>query len=149
MADSTVSDLNAITIVADDDTLYIVDVSEVAADASKKITISELRKLFPTWGPAAAETIASGIVDVSYAGRVSVDTEAAAASDDLDKITGLNDGDMVILEAANDARSVVVKDGAYLKLQSDFTLNNQYDRITLQCIGSDTCVEISRSNNGS
>ena len=37
-----------------------------------------------------------------------VDTQAAAASDDLDTISGGVEGDIIILEPANDARTVVI-----------------------------------------
>jgi len=93
-----------------------------------------------TWGAPPEVTIASGVAALSGEGSYLVDTEADAASDDLDKLTGLVEGDEVVLKAANNARTVVLKNGAYLKIGADFSLNNQYDTITLLCIGSDTCV---------
>jgi hypothetical protein len=91
-----------------------------------------------------------GVAAMSGKGPWSVDTYESAASDDLVQITGLADGEQVTLRPANDARTVVVKNGIYIKLQGvDFSLDNQYDRIVLECIGSDTVVEISRAGNGS
>lgn len=102
------------------------------------------------WGSATAKTISGGIVATDGEGYYSIDTEGAAASDALDKLTGLADGDEVILKAANDARTVVVTNGTYIKTEQgvDCSLNNVYDGIRLQCIGSDTCVERGRSSPG-
>lgn len=101
------------------------------------------------WGAGVEETITSGVIDVAGPGYYLVDTEGDAASDDLTQITGLSEGDEVVLSPANDARTVVVKDGTYLKLAGgyDFSMDSQYDTITLICIGSDTCKEKARSSN--
>jgi hypothetical protein len=94
-----------------------------------------------------AATIASDIAALTGPGAWSIDTESSAATDDLTKLTGLADGEQVTLRAANDARTVVVKNGTYMKLQGvDFSMDSQYDRIVLECVGSDTVVEISRSS---
>ncbi|MBX4215920.1 hypothetical protein KW797_03150 [Candidatus Parcubacteria bacterium] len=57
--------------------------------------------------------IAGGIVTIginfSY---LSIDTEGGAASDDLDTIAGGNEGDVLFVEAADSARTIVLKDGA-------------------------------------
>lgn len=91
-------------------------------------------------------TIASGVAALTGPGAWSLDTESSAASDDLTQLTGLADGEQVTIRPANDARTIVVKKGTYIKLQGvDFTMESQYDRIVLECIGSDTVVEISRS----
>lgn len=102
------------------------------------------------WGLPTEVTIASGVAAVSGEGYYSLDTEGDAGSDDLTQITGLNVGDEVILMAANDARTVVAKAGANLLLGggADFTLNNIYDRLRLQCIGANKCVELSRCSGG-
>lgn len=93
-----------------------------------------------------SRTIASGVISV-YAPWHYVDTEAAAASDDLDTINGGVEDDYLVLRAANSSRDVVLKDDTgNLRLAGDFTLNQARDTITLQKVGSDW-HEVSRSDN--
>lgn len=56
-------------------------------------------------------TIAAGAITVTGANHT-IDTEGDAASDDLDTISGGADGMVVSLRIENDAREVVLKDGA-------------------------------------
>jgi len=100
-------------------------------------------------GSITTKTIASGIVTVSGPGCYAIDTESAAASDALDKIVGLAEGEEVIIKPADDTHSVVVTSGTYMKIQANFTMDNQYDSMRLLCLGSDVCIELSRANNGS
>ncbi len=69
----------------------------------------------PGGGPPQTKTIASGSVtpDEDACFWILVDTEAAAASDDLDRlgVTNIPNGAIVILQAANTARTVVVRHG--------------------------------------
>jgi hypothetical protein len=77
-----------------------------------------------------------------------VDTEADAATDDLDTISGGSEGDLLIIRAADDARTVVAKDGmGNLALAGDFLLDHTSDRLLL-VRGSAGWVELSRSGNG-
>jgi hypothetical protein len=80
---------------------------------------------------------------------LTVDTEAAAATDDLATLTYAGHaGDTVRLRAANGARDVVVKDGTgNMRLAGDMTLDNVEDSITLQFNGTNW-DEIARSDNG-
>jgi hypothetical protein len=100
--------------------------------------------------------IASGVLDVSgfiasqnkTLSRVQVDTEGSAASDDLDTINGMINGDLLILSAANDARTVVVKDGTgNIRCAGDFSMDNTQDRIVLLREGA-IWYELARSDNG-
>lgn len=98
-------------------------------------------------GTATELTIASGAVTATRSSHT-IDNESDAASDDLDTISGGTTGDMLILQAENTARTVVLKDGTgNLKLAGDFSLDNTEDRIMLIKDGSNW-VEISRSDNG-
>ena len=97
-------------------------------------------------------TIATGQVSGLNSYLV-IDTEAAAATDDLDTVTspGTNmDGAILVIRAVNSARTVVCKDGTgNLLLAGDMTLDNEEDSITL--IWDATLAkwfEIARSNNG-
>lgn len=92
-------------------------------------------------------TIASGAITATQ-GYHTIDTEADAASDDLDTISGGTAGDILIITAANDARTVVVKDGTgNVQLAGDMTLDNTQDTLTLIYNGS-AWLEVARSNNG-
>jgi hypothetical protein len=94
------------------------------------------------------KTIAAGAITVAAYSYYNVDTEAAAATDDLDTISGgVYDGQMLMLRAANSARDVVLKDATgNLRLAGDFTLTHAQDRILLTFDGS-AWVELSRSDN--
>lgn len=98
-------------------------------------------------GTAGALTIATGAITVTK-GYHAIDTEAAAATDDLDTINGGAEGDRVIVRAANAARTVVLKDGTgNLKLEGDCSLDNSEDTIELIHDGTNW-LEVCRSNNG-
>ncbi len=87
-----------------------------------------------------ALTIAAGVAALSNAiphQSVVIDTEAAAASDDLDTITNTYavEGQIVILRTTSDARDVVVKHGTgniLLVGAADYTLGTRRSRIELQ-----------------
>jgi hypothetical protein len=83
---------------------------------------------------AVTATIASGAITASGNYMV-IDTEAAAASDDLTTISGVvngQHGSRLVLRAANSARTVVVKDGSgNIECAGDFSLDSEEDTITL------------------
>lgn len=63
-------------------------------------------------GSATALTIATGVVTLTNnSSSYTIDTEGAAASDDVDTINGGQDGQVIFLLAANGARSVILKSG--------------------------------------
>ena len=98
-------------------------------------------------GTVGALTIASGVITMTKAYHT-VDTQSAAASDDLDTINGGSSGDLLVLRAADDARTVVVKDGTgNIQCAGDCSLDNSQDTIMLIYNGS-AWIEISRSDNG-
>lgn len=80
-----------------------------------------------------------------------IDTEAAAATDDLTTFTLTNvvDGQTVTMRAYSSSRDVVVKDGSgNMRLNGDFTLDNHEDSITMQWSATDDYwFEIARSGN--
>lgn len=64
------------------------------------------------FGPPTPVTINSGIIALpSDSNFLVVDTEGAAASDDLDDISGEVTGQIVIMVAANAGRTVNIPDG--------------------------------------
>jgi hypothetical protein len=96
--------------------------------------------------PPATATISGGVITATTS-FMRVDTEAAAASDDLDTINGGADGDILIVNAFSSARTVVMKDATgNLALAGDFSLDNSGDRIMLHFHNS-AWNEISRSDN--
>jgi len=77
-----------------------------------------------------------------------VDTEGDAASDNLDTINGGSTGQMLLITAHDNNRTVVVKDDTgNLKLSGDCTLDSNIDSLLLMYVSS-YWIEISRSNNG-
>lgn len=91
-------------------------------------------------------TIAAGVVTATH-NRHTIDTEADAATDDLDTINGGNEGQMLILSSASSARDPTLKDGTgNLVLAGDFTFSNTGDMIMLIFFSS-FWRELSRSDN--
>lgn len=85
-----------------------------------------------------AATIATGAVTYSGAYMV-IDTEGAASTDDLDTISGANDGDIAILQISDSSRNVVLKHGTgnlNLINNQDVTLDTVTDKIVLMFRGS-------------
>lgn len=109
------------------------------------------RRLTESPVTSSSKTIATGAITLSLPYQaiqvIVVDTESAAASDDLDTITGGVFGQILVLKAANSARTVVVKDGTNIKCAGDHSLDNEEDTITL-IKDSSTWRELARSNNG-
>ncbi len=83
-------------------------------------------------------TIASGVITVSTSYH-KVETQGAAATDDLDTINGGSEGDVLFLSPENNAHTVVVKNGTgNIKVGSgaDFTMDDIEDAIALVKIGA-------------
>lgn len=105
-------------------------------------------------GPDAASpkeyTISGGAITPTGT-YFTIDTQGDAGSDDLDTITVTNykPGDLLILQANNTARTVVLKDGTgNLRLSGDFSLDNTEDTATVMLIGTNW-TQIATANNGS
>ena len=115
----------------------------VATIDSDRVTIDKFLNL----GPATELTIASGSITVTGSYH-RVDTQDDDATDDLSLINGGTEGDVLILRAADDARTVVLKDSTNnLQLAGgDFSLTHRQDSIMLMFWASNW-NEISRSNN--
>lgn len=107
-------------------------------------------------GSYEPKTIASGVVTLAASDKpiqmLLVDTESAAATDDLDTINmtgGGKNGQIVTVWAADSTHTVVMKDGTgNLHLAGDFSLDNTDDSITLQWWEGYGFYELSRSDNG-
>jgi hypothetical protein len=81
-----------------------------------------------SYGAGASATIASGVITATRSYMI-VDTEGAAASDDLDSVSGGSDGDMLVLRTANSGRDVTVKHSAGAGGTGTFRLNGQTDKV--------------------
>lgn len=108
--------------------------------------------------PRQLATIASGSVTLNsiMVTTLRVDTEASAASDDLDTIAGGVDGQRILVMCNSATRDVTVRDsgtsGGNISLAGDasMVLDNIADTLQLVYVESLTSwVEISRSSNGS
>jgi hypothetical protein len=94
-------------------------------------------------GVATTLTIATGVININstgaYGGSFKIDTEGAAATDDLDTINGGTEGDVIWLAPANDARTVVLKHGTgnlQINGNADFSLDSQNDAAVARYNGS-------------
>lgn len=87
-------------------------------------------------GSATALTIATGVVTLTNnSSSYVLDTEGAAATDDLDTISGGQDGQIIILNSANAARNAVVKHNTgniYNPNGFDITLDLTTDFVVLR-----------------
>lgn len=93
-------------------------------------------------------TIASGAV-AAVGAALLIDTEGAAASDDLDTISGGETGRLLVIQCASNARDVVVKHGTgniYLSGRVDYTLTGVRDTLLLYYGGSEW-RELGQSDN--
>ena len=101
---------------------------------------------------SVALTISSGVLNGALGSVHAVDTEASAASDDLDTITSTTarDGQILVIFSANNTRTVVAKNATgNLLLNSDFVMDNVSDRLVLMYSAiASIWVELCRSNNG-
>ncbi len=117
------------------------------AGSSGKLNSSS--SAFLNAGDGSTLTISSGSITLTN-GFHNVDTQGAAASDDLDTLnSSATEGSVVVLKAADSARTVVLKDGTgNLRLAGDFSMDNNRDTITL--IYKDSVwMELARGDNGS
>lgn len=98
----------------------------------------------------ASLTIASGVVTLPHGGDllVTLDTEGAAAADDLDTINGGRPGQRITIIQAASTRDPTLKDGTgNLRLAGDCTLDALHDSASLVCSGGTIWIEQSRANN--
>lgn len=98
-------------------------------------------------GAGSELTIASGAVTCTGSYHT-VDTESDGASDDLDTISGGVAGQILVIQANNAARTVVVKDGTgNIKCGGDRTLDNSEDTMVLISDGT-SWYELAFAGNG-
>jgi hypothetical protein len=100
--------------------------------------------------PDVDVTIVSGVITVSDGpSHYLVDTEGAAASDDLTKVLGMQAGEIFSMSAKDDARTVVIKNGTYFKTAGglDCTLSDSLYEILFRMGSGNVAYELGRSSN--
>lgn len=75
-----------------------------------------------------------------------VDTFGDAGSDALVKINGGSVGDLLLIEPANDARTVIVTAGTDIYSAPNFSMNGQQDKMLLVCWATDEWHELTRKS---
>ena len=103
-----------------------------------------------TLGTPPLLTIASGAITATRHYH-RVDTESAAAADDLDTINGGVAGMLLVLQSQANTRVVTVRDNAgniQLAGSANCVLNNVYDKLMLIYTPGNRWEEISRADNG-
>lgn len=97
------------------------------------------------YGTPTAKTLASNVLTVTKPGYYTLTSESGT-SDQLDRIDGLNQGEIVLLQAAS-GHTITVAAGTYMKMPSNFVLNNVYDKLEMICEGSSVCSDKGRHSN--
>lgn len=93
-------------------------------------------------------TVSAGAITILKSACYTVDTEADAASDDLDVIN-CTAGQRFILTPADTTRTVVIKDDdTNIDIQADFSLNHLHDLFGGRCFSANVVIEEARSNAG-
>lgn len=108
----------------------------VAINDGVDIVILNPRSLVINSGPAAALTIATGVVTLTNdSSSYSLDTEGSASSDDLDTISGGQDGQVIFLSNANNGRNVIIRNNIgniFNPVGVDITLDVTTDIVELR-----------------
>jgi len=102
-------------------------------------------------GAFTAVEAASGIATIGTANFVDIDGEGSAA-DDITELAGSSVGDIIVIMNSHAAAyTITIKDGTYLLLQGDFSLDNVGDTIGLICVSAganEVYAELSRASAG-
>jgi len=94
------------------------------------------------WETPRTTNATGGIISIARSGFYEVD--GPAASHDVNTISGLTNGDEVVIKIANNARVLVLKHGVdNIYCGTDITLNSTNDRFRGICDASGNVVEAS------
>lgn len=106
-----------------------------------------------SFGAETAKTIATGVADASGGENWIGLAGEGAAADDLEELQCAAVGDIIVLSNPNAASyDITIKNGTYMKIGADFTLNNVDDIFTVICSATganDTVRGAGRHSNGS
>lgn len=152
-ADPTVNVNNAISIQRTGTTVDEVEVNATNIDINGNADISGTLNVGGDLSGAIAQdnaTISSGTITVTSTASIvvlTIGTEGAAATDDLDTITTTTSPQILICRSASSSQDITFKDGTdNLSIAGDFTTTRSDDIITLINIAG-TVYEMSRSDN--
>ena len=117
------------------------ELDQAITDAADGTTLQTLVRSNRFRIAGSAKTILTGAITLASGdgGLVSIETQAAAAIDDLDTINGGTAGDIIVIYPVNTARSVVVKHGSgniRLSALRDYVLDDNDKHLMLQFINS-------------
>jgi len=133
--DVLAADMNAVqTAIENIETELGTDPAGSVADVKTRLAVSLTDTGSLKLTPGTTLTISSGVITIT-GNYHKVETEASAASDDLDTINGGAAGLFVRLVTVNDARDVVIKHGTgniYCMGAKDITLSTSYEACDLQ-----------------
>jgi len=140
---------NLITTVRPTETLDVVCILITGTTAASWHVVRFIPQgLLP--GKGATLTIASGSITPTHRYH-EIDTEAAAATDDVTIIDAANAvaGDELVLTTVSGARDVQFVDSSDLRLPANFTLSSPHDTIKFMCFtqASDVWTMLSSSDN--
>lgn len=162
MTDTTIDALTELTTIANDDYFAVFDASAAALKRISRANV--LNNVFLTnvaQSVTAATTFSGEIILNRTAANIAsdaitvvgnymiIDTEAAAAADNLATINGGSTGQLLFLQTASSARDVTVKHGTgniYLAGGVDFVLDNLRCFLVLMLVGTEW-REISHAHN--
>ncbi len=134
---TSITDLAAAGSVAAGDYLVVSQSgTDRKADVAKFVMVDVAQAGKLILGPGTTLTISAGSITPTGSYHV-IDTEAAAASDDLVTVTAIA-GQILFLRTANSARDVTLKHGTgnLFLGGSDVVLNNTADAVMLFCVGT-------------
>ena len=101
-----------------------------------------------SFGAPTTLTIAGGLATKTVDTKNLLLAGAGGVADDLDRILGYAEGDMVIISPSDDAVTITVKDSVGMNLQGiDFPMDTINSSMILLNQGSDTWKELSRAAN--
>lgn len=135
------------TLTADTDWLII---AREIGGGNAKINSTDIKQDFT--GTESDTIDAAGEISISNAEPVNlmtVDTFGGGATDDLVKINGGHPGQLIIIQATDSARTIVIKNGANIRCAGgvDFSLDHIDDKWHGVVVSANNIDEISRSNN--
>ena len=101
-----------------------------------------------SFGEAHTLTISGGLATKDSSHKNLLIAGEGGVADNLDRILGYAEGDMIIISPSDDAVTITVVDAVGMNLQGvDFIMNDINDSMILINQGSDTWKELSRSAN--
>lgn len=119
---------NNITTVPKEDKVQIAAVVEYSWDKDGDLIIRQVETALLNLTDPTTLTISAGVVARTQSFHL-IDTESAAATDNLDKATGGNLGDFLVLKPANIARDVTVRHVASGTDDGQFGLRGLQDKV--------------------